>query len=150
MQRIPRIVVMCCALAAEATAAAPILSHASTRSILKTAGERWSEWSADTRVQYVEAYVLGHQRGFYEACEVALKANLPETATRQRSVEDCQGKNPRYSMNMEDYVDLITNYYRTYPDDLNLDLSELLGAFSDSEHLSIQQVHQYYSRRVKR
>ena len=139
-----------CGQAVNASAKSPTSSQGGNARAATTAGGRWSEWSAETRLQYVEAYVVGHQRGFYEACEVALKANLPDTAARQRSVQDCQGKNPRYSKYMDDYAGLITSYYRTYPEDLNLDLSELLGAFSDSEHLSIRQVHQYYGRSVKK
>jgi hypothetical protein len=112
-----------------------------------TEGGRWLQWGEETRFEYVQGYVTAYQRGFYEACAVAASSH---SRPDDRSIDECRRKVPRYSRDLSDYLKLITQYYRTYPDDLNVALSELLEAFSDSQHLTIEQTHEYYASSAKK
>jgi len=115
-----------------------------------TEGGSWLEWGEETRYEYVKGYVTAYQRGFYEACGVAVSLRSQTTGSNELSVDNCRQTIPRYSKNLGDYVDEITQYYRTYPDDWNVALSELLEAFSDSRHLTLEQTHAYYAPSAKK
>jgi uncharacterized membrane protein YdfJ with MMPL/SSD domain len=81
---------------------------------------------------------------------VAVSLRSQSTGSNELSVDKCRQRNPRYSKNLTDYVDEITQYYRTYPDDWNVPLSDLLEAFSDSRHLTLELTHLYYAPSAKK
>jgi len=130
----------------------PILmaSGNDTAPAISTEGGRWLEWGMEAKYEYVQGYVTAYQRGFYEACGVSAGSDSQSARSDELSVDQCRQKTPRYSKNLSDYADEITQYYRKYPDDLNVALSELLEAFSDSRHLTLEQTHAFYAPSAKK
>ncbi len=132
------------------TRAEPQISSKGSLAPASTEGGRWLKWNGETKLQYVEAYSLGFQRGFYQACKVAVKTMSAAAKSQESAFDECHRQVQRHSRYMEEYVQSITDYYSSYPDDLNVDISELLEGLSDSQHLTIQQMHEYYGPSAKK
>ncbi len=49
-----------------------------------------------------------------------------------------------FSRTPENYARLMTDYYKTYPEDSNLPILKLLDELSDSEHKSLSEIHRWY------
>ena len=107
------------------------------------AGDDWSNWSDDTRIGYISTYILGYARGFRDGCETGQGIYSKGEPTRTPR-EKCFDKAYRYSKNLEDYAELITEYYRTYPSDRKVPVFKLVEGLSDNRNLTLQKMHRYY------
>ncbi len=106
-------------------------------------GYDWVSWSAETRLAYVAAYVQAYVEGFRVGCDAgkeAYAAKIPKGDTGER----CVGRGRTFSKSEEDYVDKITEYYRSYPADRHVLIGTILEGLCDERQLTPQQMHQYY------
>jgi hypothetical protein len=105
-------------------------------------GEEWLKWNAESRLLYVSAYLTGYDRGFSEGCKMAEEVDSSIKSTGLPG-EKCISREPSHSKNLETYVDLITEFYTTYPKDRYVTIRTVLNGLSDARHLSLQQIHLY-------
>ena len=106
-------------------------------------GDDWMSWSAETRLAYVSAYVQAYVEGFRVGCDAGKEAyatKIPKGDVGQK----CVGKGKTFSMSLENYVDKITEYYRSYPNDRHVHVGTILEGLCDERQLTPQQMHQYY------
>ncbi len=104
-------------------------------------GEEWMKWSAEMRLLYVSAFLTGYDRGFDDGCKMAEDADVPRPNGLPGA--KCISKEPSHSKSLEAYVDLVTEYYTTYPKDRYVNIRTILQDLSDTRHLSLAQIHQY-------
>ena len=108
-------------------------------------GEQWLKWSDETRFVYVLAYLGGRAHGFVDGCKVGQKMYLTRKMTGLPG-ESCIRSAPEYSKHLEEYSEIISNYYRSYPEDRNVPVFVVLDGLTDARHLTIQQMHDYYGK----
>ena len=106
-------------------------------------GDDWLKWSDETRVAYVRAYLTGHALGFRDGCEAGQRVYA---AGKPKGLpgEKCLPEAPAYSKYLESYATMITEFYRTYPDDKRVTIGRLLDGMSDQRNLTQKQMHEYY------
>ena len=112
-------------------------------------GDNWIRWSNETRTAYVSGYLWGRARGFRDGCEAGQKA-YSTGKSRGLPGEKCIPKHPNYSRNLEDYVGSISNYYSAYPTDGYVPIFRVLEGLSDTQKLTIAQMHEYYSSNTRK
>lgn len=107
------------------------------------------KWSDETRLAYVSAYLWGYGRGFRDGCEAGERIY---SAGRSRGLpgEKCIPEHPAYSKNLENYAGVITEFYRTYPDDKGVPIFKLLDGMSDQKSLTLKQMHEYYGSSARK
>jgi len=105
-------------------------------------GEEWLKWNDGTRLIYVSAYLAGFDRGFTQGCKMAEEVR-PIPRSTGLPGENCMAREPGYPKNLEDYVELVTEYYRSYPTDRYVRIRTVLDSLSGARDLTIQQIHAY-------
>jgi hypothetical protein len=106
-------------------------------------GEQWLSWSNDTRSAYVLGYLWGFGRGFSQGCRVGEETYSAKP--KGLPGEKCVARAPNYSKSLEQYAEIITNYYRSYPTDRSVPIPKLLDGLQREPDLTIEQMHEYYS-----
>jgi hypothetical protein len=105
-------------------------------------GDQWLKWSDETRSAYVVAYLWGFEHGFFQGCQIgeeiysAKPTGLPG--------EKCIAKIPNDLRRPEQYADIITAYYQSFPSDRRVPIARLLQGLQSNPNLTIQQMHEYY------
>lgn len=106
-------------------------------------GDDWVSWTAETRLAYVAAYVQAYVGGFRAGCDAGTEAYATKIPKWDRG-EKCAGKGKTFSKVEEDYVEKITEYYRSYPTDRHVQIARILEGLCDERQLTPQQMHEYY------
>ena len=110
-------------------------------------GDDWMSWSAETKLAYVSAYVQAFAEGFRVGCDAGKEA-YAKKKPKWDGGERCVGRGKTFSKSEEEYVDKITEYYRSYPTDRRVQVRKILEGLCDERQLAPQQMHQYYGPRV--
>jgi hypothetical protein len=112
-------------------------------------GDEWLKWNDETRLAYVSAYIWGLERGFRDGCEAGQRvyaAGKPKGLPAAK----CLPEAPAYSKYSESYAAMITEFYRTHPDDKRVPIRLLLEGMSDQRNLTQEQMHEYYGSNAKK
>ena len=111
-------------------------------------GERWLTWSDETRIGYVTGFLWGFEQGYFQGCEVGEKTY--STKVSGLPGEKCIAKIPNHLKTPGEYAEIITRYYRSYPDDRNVHVLSLLVGLQSNPDLTIQEIHKTYPSSAKR
>jgi hypothetical protein len=111
-------------------------------------GEQWLSWSNDTRSSYVLGYLWGFGRGFAQGCRVG--EEIYSGKPKGLPGEKCVARAPKDSKSLEQYAEIITNYYRSYPADRNVPIPKLLDGLQREPNLTIEQMHEYFSSSARK
>jgi hypothetical protein len=111
-------------------------------------GTEWLKMSDDARVAYVYGYVWGVQRGFYDACVIAEKMWVAHP--KGLPGQDCVAKMPGLSKTPEQCAEVITDYYRSYPEDSTVPVRRLLEGFLSPREWTVRQLHEEYGPGAKK
>ena len=112
-------------------------------------GDDWLRWNEETRSAYVSAYTWGFERGFRDGCEAGQRV-YAVGKPKGLPGEKCLPKAPTYSKYLESYAAMITEFYRTHPDDKRIPIRSLLEGMSDQRNLTQEQMHEYYGSDPKK
>jgi hypothetical protein len=104
-------------------------------------GEAWLAWSTREQNNYVLGYMLGYSRGFVEGCNAAAPSMATTNATGLENdpLRNCRHKVPDFSAGSERFVQSITEFYRRYPSDREIYITEVIDTLASG--LSIEQIH---------
>jgi hypothetical protein len=111
-------------------------------------GDQWLKWGDETRIAYVAGFFWGYERGYFEGCDVGEQVYAKKRTGRPG--EKCTARMSKQRIKSpEEYAELVTNYYRTYPADRYVDLLELLEGLQRDPNLRIQDMHKHYPPHAK-
>jgi len=106
-------------------------------------GDTWLGWKRDARVSYVFGYMVGYSTGRWDGC-----AEDAKDSTRKINLADendptnrCQHEGPDFSKGSDYFVNAITDLYKRYPEDRELDIGEVLEQMGRG--LSVEEVHNH-------
>jgi hypothetical protein len=107
-------------------------------------GDGWMNWNSDTRLGFVWGYTIGLNRGFGQGCGAYYKVALPGKAHNLRDdpLSKCISKGPGFSKPPAFYENRITDFYTSFPEDRDVPFEQVLRWLSDSENISVQQMHE--------
>jgi hypothetical protein len=114
----------------------------------RSEGEQWLKWSDETRSAYVAGYLWGFGQGFSQGCTIGQETYSVKPTGLPG--EKCVAKIPSELKNPEQYAEIITNYYRSYPSDRNVAVRRLLDGLQRKPDLTIEQMHEYYPSSAKK
>jgi len=103
-------------------------------------GTLWLKASKDSRTSYVGGFIEGLTRGFGQGCLSGtrdIEASKP--GLDADPLRNCLTKSYTFSRDTEEYVKLITDFYRRYPDDRGMPTSDVLLKLSRG--LGLEQIH---------
>jgi len=106
-------------------------------------GEVWLKMSSEGRNTYTLAYVLGFSDGFGRGCEEGTKdihATLPGPENDPTYI--CHQKRIQFP-NTESLAKSVTSFYKKYPTDRYLYITDLLKAFGRG--MSAEEIHAHAS-----
>lgn len=91
-------------------------------------GDDWLKWDGKMRLTYLGAYVLGIQKGFQDGCNAGISAVSPrmKNADDVEATKRCWKTFPISDHDSKDFVDPITTFYRTYPQQRSVPISQIL------------------------
>jgi hypothetical protein len=105
-------------------------------------GDMWLRWNLHERQIFVAAYTLGYQTGIENGCEIGASSWPVQPG------HDLEGDRHRkclatvdFSKPSEDYVNLITGFYKRYPGDRDIYPQEVLEQIGKG--LTIEQIHNH-------
>ncbi|MGB6265900.1 MAG: hypothetical protein WBF56_09170 [Candidatus Acidiferrales bacterium] len=110
-------------------------------------GKAWLGASKEWRRAFLNGYINGLLDGHRRGCSDYEKGTpyvLPTPMREKIPVEKCMDWGLNFSRTPEDYERLMTDYYKTYPEDSNLPILKLLDELSDNEHKSLSEIHRWY------
>jgi hypothetical protein len=104
-------------------------------------GDDWLKWDRTTRLTYLGAYVLGIQKGFQDGCNAGISAVSPHIkyADDVEATKRCWKTFPITDHDSKDFVDPITAFYRKYPQQRSVSISQILLRLYAGEDLT--QIH---------
>lgn len=110
-------------------------------------GKAWLSWDKNQRLMFLSGYVNGWLKGHRVGCldyERGTPYRSSTAAAEKLPMGKCMDLSPKFSRSMEDYEELMTRYYKDYPNDLNLPIAKLLFELSDNQNMSLDQVHRWF------
>jgi hypothetical protein len=117
-------------------------ARVSSHPVASADGEKWLKWSDETRNAYIESYTDGFLDGFVRGCDVG-QQTYSHTRPKGLPGEKCVARAPVFSKHVAYYKDKISEFYRSYPKDLAVPISEVLQGLGDERNLSLQQIDEY-------
>jgi hypothetical protein len=108
-------------------------------------GEIWLDWGVDRRTGFVDGYIKGRRDGHNAGCHAALAPNPGITSEPTDAARRCFAEEEKFTtVQVLDYVDEITSFYKQYPSDRDVPLNYVLDLISDRERKTSQQIHQHF------
>jgi hypothetical protein len=107
-------------------------------------GDGWMKWNSDTRLGFVWGYTMGLNHGFGQGCGAYYKAAQPEKphSLRDDPLGKCISKGLGFSKPPAFYEKKVTDFYTSFPEDRDVPFEQVLKWSSDSENISVQQMHE--------
>lgn len=106
-------------------------------------GDTWLEWSHDAQESYVFGYVVGYSAGRWDGC--AENGNGPARPVNPGDETDpthqCRHRGPNFSRPTDYFMSAITDFYKRYPEDRELEIGEVLKQLGNG--LTIEDVHNH-------
>jgi hypothetical protein len=111
-------------------------------------GKMWLSWSKPERQRFILGYLWAYHSGFSSGCVTYFDNGSTQISLNVEAspLQKCKLHELAYSKNASFYENAITKYYEKYPTDLDLPLSWLMQAFSDTENKSASEVHAAWNR----
>jgi hypothetical protein len=106
-------------------------------------GEVWLKMGSETRNTYAVAYVLGFSAGFERGCSQGTKgihATLPGPENDPTHI--CRQQELQFP-NTDSLAMSVTNFYRKYPDNRYLSITDVMNAFGSG--MSAEEIHKHAS-----
>jgi hypothetical protein len=106
-------------------------------------GDSWLGWTEEQRNDYVKAYIFGRTKGYSDACFKLVKYwPAPVVLSEDNNpLASCFKGMPDFAKGTEYFAKKITEFYRTYPENRILLITEILEPLAKGT--SIQDVHQH-------
>lgn len=107
-------------------------------------GKLWLDLPPERRLGFVEGYTFAYHKAHHQACLFAYDLNPgPPLKLGDKSLlQQCNDTDLQFSKSLEYYESQITSFYEKYPTDIDVPLAWLFQALSDSEHKSLEEIHQ--------
>jgi len=103
-------------------------------------GDMWLKWGHDAREAYIFGYLNGYRDGHGDGCKQLLTGDAPSHQTDQ--VERCRDTEEiDYSKGTTYFDNLLTDFYKRYPGDRELDIQEVLNLLLRG--LTLEQIHHH-------
>lgn len=112
-------------------------------------GEEWLKWDANTRVVYIRAYIHGMQSGFNRGCESGIESVQPRMngGDMTKATEACLANFPISERDSSKLVDEITDFYRQYPKQRFLYISDIFLQLHSGR--TIEQIHEHFPQEAR-
>src|SRR5215469_314897 len=112
-----------------------------TRTVLDA--DLWSSMDHSERSSFLKGYMAGYQWGRKSGCvdAEAIVHKRKEDHGEADLWPECFGKGSRFGNSLAYYEKAVTDFYSQYPGDRDIPLSVLLDKLSDSEHMTLEQIH---------
>ena len=106
-------------------------------------GKLWLSWSPERRLGFTQGYLWAYHKGFREACVVYFDTSPPPTIIlgEETPLQKCNVRELHYPYIFDHNEAKITAYYEKYPSDVDLPITWLFQAFSDSENKTPEEIH---------
>jgi hypothetical protein len=105
----------------------------------------WFNWTPANRLFFVSGFLVGfkdgHESGCSRAHKILSEGNSANNPLSSELWSDCIKHKYRYSKGTQFYVDQITEFYRTYPQDCDVPLRILLFELADERSHTLEQIH---------
>jgi hypothetical protein len=108
-------------------------------------GNAWELFTELQKQFFMSGYLVGYPTGHYEACSTAERISQP--AWTWKTSQECRESAPKYSKQLDHYVEQINQYYERYPQDKAIGVFVLLGQFSDQRNRSFEEIHRRYTNK---
>jgi len=103
-------------------------------------GTLWLKASKDSRAAYVGGFIEGLTRGFGQGCLSGTRdIEASKAGVEADPLRNCLAKSYTFSREAEEYVKLVTDFYRKYPHDRDMPASDVLLKLSQG--LGLEQIH---------
>lgn len=110
-------------------------------------GKIWLSWDKPQKLGFLSGYVNGRLKGHRTGCldyEIGTPYRSSTAVGEKLPEEKCMDLSPKFSRTTEEYEQLVTRYYKNYPDDRNLPIAKLLFELSDNQNMSLDHIHQWF------
>ena len=108
-------------------------------------GDAWSRMTSTEKTFFLEGYRSGNSAGHRDACELisnADKEHLPQAPALGGVLLDrCQGHERSWSKGTARTIEAIDSFYTRFPDDRDVQVTNLISNLSDQSGLTIGQIH---------
>jgi hypothetical protein len=112
-------------------------------------GEAWLEMNTDTRTGFVFGYTVGLSRGFVQGC-LAYQKSVPPPEGFHPIADDpflkCTRQGFSFTKPLSFYAEQITKFYTASAEDRKVPFQEVIKKLSDEEHLTPEQMHEYFKQ----
>jgi hypothetical protein len=108
----------------------------------------WLHWSTPERLTFLRGFVVAYRPALLRGCEFALdqlKSSNPKGEQNLADTSVCFKQEEAFDKPVEDYEQLMTNFYKQYPDDDDVPLKFLLLELA--AHRSPNDIHSSLSPR---
>jgi hypothetical protein len=108
----------------------------------------WLHWSTPERIAFLRGFVVAYRPALLRGCEFALdhlKGANPKGEQTLADASLCFKQEEAFDKPVEDYEQLMTNFYKQYPDDDDVPLKFLLLELA--AHRSPNDIHSSLSPR---
>jgi hypothetical protein len=112
-------------------------------------GKTWLHWNLTMRVGFVRGHLAGFRVGNLTgciSCDKLAGVHVP-APLNEMPIAKCLASAPEFSGIPEYYANLMTQFYRTNPKDVGLNLRTLLALLSDNRTKTPAQIHAGYRGR---
>jgi hypothetical protein len=106
-------------------------------------GDWWLKWTKAQRESYVWGYMTGFSHAYPEGCLEALRAlpARPSPEVVEAAKDQCYLHQPDFSKGTTYWVKEVTDFYKTYAQDRDIYISEVLEQLGNG--LTLEQIHKY-------
>jgi hypothetical protein len=105
-------------------------------------GDIWLKWNLKEHQLFVSGFILGYVNGNENGCAVGT-ANWPiqpGTEYEAERLRKCR-ENVDFSRHADEFIALVTDFYRRYPNDRDLNPEEILEQLGKG--LTLDQIHHH-------
>ena len=107
------------------------------------AGDLWQRFTPKAREAFVDGYVLGSDIGHSEGCHQGTKGwpGRAKLDIADDPTMKCLEQLPDFSKGADYFVKAISEFYKRYPGDRNISVTDVLDQLAKG--LTLEQVHNY-------
>jgi len=107
-------------------------------------GKLWLEWTPAERTGFVRGFVVGHEDGYRQACNVSAAASPHADATTD--FDPCLRKRHLFERELSYYEKFVTEFYTRYSQDRDVPVRVLL---LQADQKTPEEVHGWLARKAE-